>query len=88
MASAKVTTVLISKSSKQDKKYQATINNKTVHFGAKGYEDYTTHKNPERKNRQFYQKPLEFRYLFIIIMFLGMKRRITFFHNKYYPGIP
>ena len=51
MASAKVTTVLISKSSKPDKKLQATINTKTVHFGAKGYEDYTTHKDPERKNR-------------------------------------
>ena len=39
MASAKITTVLISKSSKPDKKLQATINTKTVHFGAKGYED-------------------------------------------------
>ena len=46
MASAKVPTVLISKSSKQDKKYQATINTKTVHFGAKGYEYYTTQKDP------------------------------------------
>ena len=51
MASAKVTTVLISKSSKQDNKFQATINNTSVHFGAAGNEDYTTHKDTERKNR-------------------------------------
>ena len=51
MASDKLTTVLITKSSKTDKKYQAQINNKTIHFGAKGYEDYTTHHDIERKNR-------------------------------------
>ena len=43
--------ILISKSSKPDKKLQATINNKTIHFGAVGYEDYTTHHDIERKNR-------------------------------------
>ena len=32
MASDKLTTVLITKSSKQDKKYQAQINNKTIHL--------------------------------------------------------
>ena len=49
MASDKLTTVLITKSSKTDKKYQAQINNKTIHFGTKGYEDYTTHHDIERK---------------------------------------
>ena len=29
---------------------KAVINNKkTVHFGASGYQDFTTHKDPERK---------------------------------------
>lgn len=27
------------------------VGNKTVHFGAKGYSDYTIHKDPERKKR-------------------------------------
>lgn len=27
------------------------VGNKTVHFGAKGYSDYTIHKDPERKER-------------------------------------
>jgi Family of unknown function (DUF5754) len=46
-----MTTILISKSSKPDKKLQAQVHGKTVHFGAKGYEDYTTHKDPARKDR-------------------------------------
>ena len=25
------------------------LNNKTIHFGATGYDDYTTHKDPKRK---------------------------------------
>ena len=42
--------VVISKSEKADKKMKAVIDGKkTIHFGAKGYEDFTTHKNPERK---------------------------------------
>ncbi len=27
------------------------VNRKTIHFGAKGYSDYTIHKDPERKQR-------------------------------------
>lgn len=27
------------------------IQGKTIHFGAKGYSDYTIHKDPERKQR-------------------------------------
>ena len=39
-----------------DKKYVATFqldngHTKEVHFGAKGYSDYTIHKDPERKER-------------------------------------
>jgi hypothetical protein len=33
------------------KKYMVTINDKTIHFGARGYQDYTTHKDPERQRR-------------------------------------
>ena len=27
------------------------VDGKTIHFGAEGYEDYTKHKDPERKKR-------------------------------------
>lgn len=38
------------KSDKPDKKYFIiTNNNKKVYFGASGYEDYTIHKDPKRK---------------------------------------
>ena len=43
--------VKLQKSSKKDKKYQVKINNKTVHFGAAGYSDYTKHKDAQRKQR-------------------------------------
>jgi hypothetical protein len=48
--------IKIVKSEKQDKKYDAhfiTDSNrlKIVSFGAKGYSDYTIHKDPERKER-------------------------------------
>ena len=44
--------VVISKSDRSDKKMKAVINNKkTIHFGAKGYEDFTTHKDKDRKQR-------------------------------------
>lgn len=38
-------------SEKSNKKWTAQIDNKKVHFGASGYEDYTIHKDEERKNR-------------------------------------
>ena len=42
--------IVIQKSSKPGKKYDAIINgNKTISFGASGYEDYTTHKDEKRK---------------------------------------
>ena len=44
--------IIIKKSAKKDKKLDAVINGtKTVSFGAKGYSDYTLHKDPERKQR-------------------------------------
>ena len=45
-----MTNIVISKSDRKDKKYKAVVNgSKTIHFGAKGYEDYTMHKDNERK---------------------------------------
>ena len=46
--------IVITPSIKNDKKNTATINdtknnNKKIHFGAKLYEDYTHHKDDERK---------------------------------------
>ena len=42
--------VIISKSKKPDKKYDARINgSKTVSFGEKGASDFTKHKNTDRK---------------------------------------
>ncbi len=44
--------IKISKSEREGKKFKAVIDDsKTVHFGAVGYEDYTIHKDPERKQR-------------------------------------
>ena len=43
--------VVISKSSKAGKKYQAVVGDKTIAFGASGYEDFTTHGDEERKQR-------------------------------------
>ena len=46
-------TVIILKSHRPDKKYDAFIDGrKIVSFGAKGYEDFTTHKNEERKEQE------------------------------------
>jgi hypothetical protein len=47
--------VVIKKSTKSGKKYQATFTgdkkNKTIHFGAEGMSDFTIHKDPKRKQR-------------------------------------
>lgn len=44
---------ILMKSQKKGKKYALKIltgdHEKTVNFGALGYEDYTTHKDPDRK---------------------------------------
>lgn len=44
--------VIIRKSKKIDKKFDAVIDgNKTISFGQKNASDYTKHKDPERKQR-------------------------------------
>ena len=47
-----MTEIVISKSNKKDKKYDARIDGKkTISFGAKGMDDYTITKNDEQKKR-------------------------------------
>ena len=41
--------ITIQRSSRAGKKWMAKVNNKTVHFGATGYEDFTTSKDEKRK---------------------------------------
>ena len=41
--------ITIQKSNRADKKYMAKVGNKTVHFGATGYQDFTTSKDEKRK---------------------------------------
>jgi hypothetical protein len=43
--------ITIRRSSRKGKKFVASDGNRRVHFGAEGYEDYTTHKDPERRKR-------------------------------------
>ena len=48
--------ITLSKSSNNINKFMISINKgegrtKTIHFGAKGYSDYTIHKDPERMMR-------------------------------------
>jgi len=44
--------IVIKKSTAEGKKYTAIIDNKkSIHFGAKNYEDFTQHQNPLRKKR-------------------------------------
>ena len=42
-------TAVLSKSNRAAKKYMVRVGNKTIHFGAAGYGDFTTHKDPKRK---------------------------------------
>ena len=44
-------TAVRSKSNRAAKKYMVRVGNKTIHFGAAGYEDFTTHKDEKRKAR-------------------------------------
>jgi len=44
--------IVLTKSKNKDTKYDAVIDGKkTIHFGAKGYLDYTLNKDDERKRR-------------------------------------
>ena len=45
------TTFVLEKSKLPTKKYSITIDNKTINFGAKGYSDFTIHKDEERMHR-------------------------------------
>lgn len=41
---------ILENSNKKNKKYKITLpNEKPIHFGAKGYDDYTTHKDTSRQ---------------------------------------
>ena len=41
--------LVLKRSTRKDKKYMITANDKTVHFGQMGYEDYTKHKDEARR---------------------------------------
>jgi len=43
--------IILQKSRSPNKKFMATINSTNVNFGAKGYSDYTKHKNKSRMRR-------------------------------------
>lgn len=43
--------IYLSRSSNPRKKYMVKVKNKTIHFGAKDYSDYTIHKDVGRKQR-------------------------------------
>ena len=43
--------ITIQRSSRKGKKFVAHHGSRSVHFGAEGYEDYTTHKDPHRRQR-------------------------------------
>ena len=43
--------IVISKSTNKNKKFDAIVDGKKISFGAVGYQDYTIHKDPERKER-------------------------------------
>ena len=42
---------VLSNSGRAAKQYKVRVGNKTIHFGAAGYEDFTTHKDEKRKAR-------------------------------------
>ena len=43
--------IILSKSTRADKKYMVKVDGRTVHFGATGYSDYTKHKDTDRRRR-------------------------------------
>jgi hypothetical protein len=43
--------IILKKSSRSEKKFMVIVDNKTIHFGAKNYSDYTIHKDTERMHR-------------------------------------
>ena len=52
--------IILQKSNRKDKKFKVIIGTKIIHFGAKGYSDYTIHKDKDRKKRYLLRhKPRE-----------------------------
>ena len=52
--------IILRKSKNKSNKYDATVDGKTVSFGASGYSDFTIHKDEERKkNYDARHKPSE-----------------------------
>jgi hypothetical protein len=43
--------ITLKRSPKADKKFMVKVGNKTIHFGAKNYSDYTLHKDKDRMKR-------------------------------------
>lgn len=43
--------IKLSKSNRKGKKWKVIVDGSIVHFGAKGYSDFTKHKDPKRKDR-------------------------------------
>ena len=43
--------VIITKSANKSKKFDALVDGKKISFGGSGYDDFRTHKDPERKER-------------------------------------
>ena len=43
--------VVISKSTNNQKKFDAVVDGRKISFGAAGYSDFSIHTNPERKER-------------------------------------
>ena len=41
--------IVVAPSTRPGSKWMATTGDRTVHFGAAGYEDYTHHKDPDRR---------------------------------------
>ena len=42
----------VTRSARKDKKYMVNVNGRAIHFGARGYEDYTVH-NDERREANY-----------------------------------
>ena len=93
-----MTKLQILKSDNPKKKYKAIftkddLKTKTVHFGASGYEDYTQHKNLERRRlyRNRHQKdlkgdPMRAGYLSYYILWgdsTSLQTNIKSFKNKF-----
>ena len=51
VSDAKRVKATLQPSSRQGKKYQVTVNDNVIHFGASGYSDFTKNKDEARKER-------------------------------------